>query len=108
MKESLQPDVLQFIATKEGTDVFDVAQIADLADLYVNNQIGQYNLDKRNRSEGLNGIQKGRHDHSGLQGNSGNMITYFGKLQAYNAKPENKWDEKKKWGMNPMNQHKEV
>lgn len=50
LKESLQSDVLQFVMTKDGVNVLKVTEIADLADLYVNNRIGLIKQEKENNT----------------------------------------------------------
>lgn len=51
LKESLNSDILQFVVSKEGVDVFTASQIADL---YVNNRIGQCYQEKGNKPEWVN------------------------------------------------------
>ena len=57
LKTCLPPGPLQFVLSKEGTDCFEASDVADLADIHVNNRIGLMFQDKP-RSEGWGSNQK--------------------------------------------------
>src|SRR5688572_10771461 len=57
LKESLPPGPLQFVLSKEGTDCFEASNVADLADIHVNNRIG-VTIPNRTNSDNRFNVQR--------------------------------------------------
>src|SRR5688572_6692741 len=87
LKESLPPGPLQFVLSKEGTDCFEASNVADLADIHVNNRIGmavagpvwnkinndnRFNVQRFQRTPYLKNYQESR---ASLIAQSGNAFT---------------------------------